>query len=639
MKGIAFAGAVVLALLGPAIAQADEDVYLVDTISDSGALNTCSAAAGDCSLRGAFGLVDDGDPLTDTDTINFTGAVFDGLETVPGEATIVLGSGVTSDENLIVAANCSAVAPCAGIDGPPPGDNAISHTTGTLSVNGLAIFDTAGSGSALFYGGPSQGLTLFNNWFGLRLDGTVDGNPNGVSLSGSNSQIGVVGAAPNVFAGNATGLQVFASDDHTIQNNLFGVKADGATAAANTEQDIEINGNGGGDDPNGIVVGATPNATPVCDAGCNVIAAAGGPSTRGVSLVAGAGSSTARGVEITGNHIGVNTAGTASTGTGLLVAVGGADEVAVSGNRMAGGLFAVTAGNDAEDLVVEDNSIGANADGTGVLDGAVVASILANPNPSASALIRGNLIAQESPGQAVVVGQAGAVIDENQIGITGVPGSGGSVAIAVQGPDHQVEENTIVETTGDAIALTDISDVDVAGNSAAGIGGDGIQVSASGGNSTSNTLGGTDPARANDFSDVAGSAIKIVGDGQDQNQILMNLGASDDFFIDLEGIDGPGNGLGGPNAEIESPKVKKVKKDEVSGEGAPGGEIWVYRTKSDAGDFPFDLKKLVGTKNVKNDGTWKLKPDNKIKGKHVITALQIDELGNSSELSKGKKPK
>ena len=76
-------------------------------------------------------------------------------------------------------------------------------------------------------------------------------------------------------------------------------------------------------------------------------------------------------MDITYNHIGVNAAGTGATGVGTLVAVGSADNIGVKNNRMAGGSSAVFAGSGADSLNVEANSIGATADGTGVLDGTV----------------------------------------------------------------------------------------------------------------------------------------------------------------------------------------------------------------------------------------------------------------------------
>ncbi len=643
MKGIALAGAVVIGLFAPAFAQADVESLTVDTTSDSGALTACTAAAADCSLRGAASVANDADPGTDVDTIDFDTTIFDGSEAVPGEATIVLADAVGFTDSVVVQANCAgqAAQPCVGIDGPDD-DNALAVTEGSFTMRRVAIFGTLFQG--IFYAGFADGLTLSANWFGLRLNGNPSGNGVGVNVTAGNADIGSASASPNVFGANGIGLFIFTASDVVVANNRFG-QTPGGTLAANTDADIMITGNGGGDDPTDITIGGEPNATAACDGSCNVLAAAGGAGSGGVNLFGdgSAGlSSTASDVQITGNHIGLDTDGTSATGTGTLVPVGAADQVTVSDNHLAGGLFGITAGSTAEDLVVEGNSLGTDSAQTTVLDGASVASIFVNSNLVTPTAVRDNLVTQDSAVQALVVGNTAATVDGNQVGLPGDPGSGGQTGISAQGVGHTITGNSVSETTDDAIDLTDASTTEVSGNSigeGGPIGGDAISIGAASGNSSGNTIGSDKKSGANVIADTAGSAIKIAGDGQDLNAILMNLGASDDFFVDLEGSDGPGNGATGPNAGIESPKVKKVKKDEVSGTGVPGAEVWVYRTKSGSGDFPESLKKLIGTKNVKNDGSWKLKPDSKIKGKHVITALQVDQNDNSSELAKGKKIK
>ena len=629
--------------IAPAAAQADEDFFVVDTTSDSGALTACTGAAGDCSLRGAFTNADDAD-ATDADTIVFDATIFDGVETVPGEATIVLASGLASDENLILGTSCSSTSPCAGIDGPF-GENAIGVNDGSFSMNGVAIFGTTGGGAGLFKGTAGDSLSLVNNYFGLKLDGTASGNERGVTLSSGNAQIGGVGSAPNYFAANLTGLQVFTADNVTVQGNVFGVRPNGVVEA-NTASDIDLASNALNDGPQNITIGATPNdSTPACDDGCNVIAAAGGFTSRGIEFTTQGSDAASGNVTIQGNHIGLNAAGTASTGTGILVAVASGDGVTVEGNHLAGGALGVTAGSSAEGVAIKDNSIGTNSAETAVVDGAQASSIFLNSFSADPALVQGNLVAQDpvNTQEAITIGNAGATIDENQIGIEGVANSGGGIGVSLTGNDHLVEENTIVETSGDAIVLRNAVGNTIAANTIGigddGIAGEGIEIAGPPSTSLSNVIGGETVARANTFDGVTGDAIRLVGDTQDQNRIQVNLGSSNGLFVDLEGDDGEGNGATGPNAGIEAPKVKKVKKEEVSGEGVPGGEVWVYRSRSDKKEVPSGLKKLLGTKNVKNDGTWKFKPDKKIKGKHVITALQADDIGNSSELSKGKQPK
>ena len=645
----ALVGAIFLASAGQAHAGVvgDNDTFFVDTTSDSGALTTCSPVTpDDCSLRGAFVSADDGDPDTATDSIIFDATIFDGNEAVPGEATVVMASaGVSTDENLNLQALCSNTQPCAAIDGPPA-DIAIRSQNGTLSMRGVAIFDTGLTG--LQHSNGAEGLTLTNNWFGLKLDGTVDGNDVGVYLAGPNADVGVTGQPANVFAGNRLGLQMVGLDATSInvQSNLFGVKSDGSTVAANTGTDIDISGNMANQAPSDVLIGGAPNATAACDEGCNVIAAGGsGASPRGIDLSASSGAgftSTASNVDITYNHIGVNAAGTGATGVGTLVAVGSADNIGVKNNRMAGASSAVFAGSGADSLNVEANSIGASADGTSVLDG-TSSSVFVDSSPTAPASIKDNLVVMDSGVNTPITafGQ-GAAVNGNQIGVPGVAGSGGGVGIGVIGSSHTIEGNSVMETLGHGILLFDTTGSAVADNEI-GVGGSvdgaGIAVMRDESGSVGNAIGSNDPDLANRFGHTGGDAILITGAEQDQNQILANLGGPvNGFMVDLEGTDGPGNGATGPNNGINPPKVKKVKEKVVSGASDhPSAEVWVYRTCSVAGVFPDCLSRFLGTATVKADGTWKLK--RKIKKNWVVAALQNDTTGNGSEFTKGRKRK
>ena len=266
-----------LALVFAGEAQADPETFIVDTTSDSGALTTCGVPAGDCSLRGAFANADDGD-IADLDSINFEPTIFDGVETVPGEATITLADDLASDEHLDIEANCAVANPCVNIDGPAA-DNAICVNGGLFRMEDVAIFGTGVQG--VFYGGNGIGLELQDNYFGLKFDGTVAGNDVGVTVSGPNAQIGPIGQGGNVVAGNRVGVAIFgaAATNTHIHQSLFGVRTNG-TLAPNTAVDIDISGNMGNEAPSDVNIGGNANATPECDEGCNVIAAAGLEPTR-----------------------------------------------------------------------------------------------------------------------------------------------------------------------------------------------------------------------------------------------------------------------------------------------------------------------------------------------------------------------
>ena len=628
-------------LAGASEAQADVDTFFVDTTSDA-SVTGCTAAAADCSLRGAFANADDGDAVSDIDSIIFDAQIFEG----GGTATTVMAStGLVSDENLNLQALCSTTHPCAGIDGPP-GDIAIKVQDGVFSMQGVAIF---GGNTGLQHSNTADGLTLANDWFGLTLNGTTSGNDIGVYLAGPHVDIGGSGVPANVFTGNRLGLQMVGGNaaDIDVVGNMFGVKADGATVAANSAADIDVSGNLANQAPSGVLIGGVANGTPECDGGCNVIAAAGGHGIdMSGSSAPGTFTSTAANIDVNSNHIGLNAAGSTSTASNgaILVRPAAADNIDVTNNRMAGGANAVNAGSGALSLKVEANQIGLSSDGTAVLDGTTETSIAVNSSdPSTPSRILNNDIAEDVAVTAISMGGSGGEVSSNRIGLAGVTGSGGLAGIHLAGGDHLVQGNAIGNVTG-AIDLSENSGSEIKDNSIGElgpVGGDGILINSAPDNSTGNAIGSNDPELGNVFGDIGGDAIRVQGDGNDGNQILANTGGdADGLFIDLEGANGPGNGLQGPNAAVNAPKVKQITATAISGTAGPSGQVRIYRSTSPKGDFPEGLKKLVGTKDVKPDGTWKLKvPGKGVKKSWVVTANQTDSAGNGSELSKGKSRK
>lgn len=587
MKGFAIAGVLVVALIAPALAHADVETFVVDTTSDLLSTNACTTTPNDCSLRGAFSRAQDSDPATDRDTIEFLPGTFDGFEAVPGDATIALESPLVTDEDLTLRATCSTTQPCVNIDAVF-NNNGINVLGGDFAMSGVSIYGagfpgTPGFAGLFLGGGGGATLDLENNWFGLKIDGTVVGNGTGIVMTGGSSVVGGIGTEPNVFGGNGTGITVFGGNsDRRILGNYFGVKDDGVTPADNELADIEIVGNLGNEGPQTTTIGSTDGAaTPQCDLGCNVIASRG---SWGIKMVATAGSntSTARGVNITGNHIGLNAAGTGAIGTGELVGIGQADEVSVYQNKLAGGDFGVTGFPDSESTVVQANTFGLDANGNQItgtdnLEISVWSDVL---NP---ALVSENEILPGDAGATISVFGSGALLENNTVGIEGESESGGS--IEVSGSDH--------------------------------------------------VIGGSENSIANRIYG-ARSSIVLIGDGSDRNRILVNKGKGSGPFIDLAGADGPGNGSDGPNEGIQAPKIKKSKKEKAEGTGAPGAKIWLYKSESGDGKDPKGLVKLLDKVTVKGSGDWKISG---LKKNDVVTALQIDENGNSSELSKGKKVK
>ena len=379
-----------------------------------------------------------------------------------------------------------------------------------------------------------------------------------------------------------------------------------------------------------------------------MIAAAGTNSTPGINLrgtLLPNETSTANDITIQNNHIGVNAAGTAGTAwtNGILLAVGDADNVTAYGNQMAGGVYGIHANSGAENLTAEANTIGANQAGTAVIDGTSGSSIDVDSSSAGGAAIINNTIAADAIIDSITVRGDGAEIASNRIGLAGVEGSGGLLGMNVSGSNHLIQGNS-VGNTGVGIYVAELTGAEIKDNLLGELGptgGPGILIDFAPGNSTGNAIGSNDPALANEFGEVGEEAIKIVGDGNDGNQILANLGGPvGGLFIDLQGEQGPGNGLQGPNVGVEAPKVKQITEKAISGTAGPNGQVRIYRSGSPKGDFPDELKKLLGTKDVKPDGTWKLKvPGAGVKKSWVITANQTNSAGNGSELSKGKKRK
>ena len=119
----------------------------------------------------------------------------------------------------------------------------------------------------------------------------------------------------------------------------------------------------------------------------------------------------------------------------------------------------------------------------------------------------------------------------------------------------------------------------------------------------------------------------------------MNLGEGAGGFLDLAGLDGPGNGPTGADYGIEAPKLKKAEREKLKGKGVPKARIAIYKTKSPKGEVPTGLKKFLGTAKVKGDGKWEFEPQKKLDKGQIVTALQTDKDGNSSELTEGEKVK
>jgi CSLREA domain-containing protein len=640
------------------MAFADEETFFVNTpvdASDSVADGSCDAdgSAGEpfvCTLRAAIQEANDADTGTDADSILFDDAVFDGQLA----DTIDLGSALPTinDDRLSISGTCSG-GPCAGIDSPGAGQNALTVSASNVSISRVSVTN-AQSGIIVTGASAINEFKLFSSWVGIKLDGNAGSNVTGVFLDedAQGAQLGDSAdlSRRNVFGNNfSSGLRIFGADLTTVATNYFGVRADGATAAGNGEN-IRVEASGALDVPTDTQIGGalTPaeESSAACDGPCNVIANAG---VNGVSLFG------AEDATVAGNHVGLTAPGTAVAGniTGVKTS-NSTPGAAVRGNRINGGTFGITTESGAANAAIEDNRIGLDAAGTAMLTPPIQAGLNLTSSQAEPVTAARNEIAMEAGGVPIAVDGDGAQVEDNRIGV-GAGGqelSGGDTGIylvaGVQG--NNVTGNVIDNNTTSAIRLEGSAGNTLTGNRI-GVGGNtstpaGIVVGPGfSSSSTGNAIGGTTAALENSINNTE-NAISIASDGQDANTILRNRGTGNSsLFAELNPFPGFGNDPAtGPNNGIQAPTVTKaqVRKDKVKGTGVPGAIVRVYRSSATGGSPPGlveNLVKYLGQATVGPSGGWKLNPAGKLKRNWRVSANQTEPDDDSSEFAFAKKAK
>ena len=265
-----------------------------------------------------------------------------------------------------------------------------TDASGTLA-RGSSIYDGIYvTGSNLTIGGTAAGagnVISGNGRHGLNIAGaasglTVAGNLIGTNAAGTaalaNAQNGVLIGAPditiggtatgsrNLISGNGLGGVSVQANGAVVQGNYIGVNATGTAAVANGTAGASNGGVWISASINNSLIGGTTAAAR------NVISGNGGA---GVWIGAG------NAHTVHGNYIGTNAAGNAGISNGrwgMVVAgtgqqIGGTAAGAgnlISGNTSSGGIFMQGAAH-----VVEGNSIGLNATGSGYVPNGSVAGI------------------------------------------------------------------------------------------------------------------------------------------------------------------------------------------------------------------------------------------------------------------------
>ncbi len=656
------------ALAAPA-ARADVDTFTVDSFVDAGdnsiGNNVCATGGAVCTLRAAVQETNDTDAATDTDVINFAAPIVG--------TTIQLGGVLDTVDEPLSVNGCSTApnnpAPCVGVRGVDTNTDAFLLTDdvvgGTVAspvtIRGLA-FTNVDRGIAALAG--TDDLTVKNNWFGIKVDGTDEVIRQGVQVTADDALIGgtagATGTSPadrNVFAnatvGNGVGLDVFVGDRAVIRGNWFGTNETGTAAAANDE-DITLGGTGS-DTATGTAIGGTQASPGTCSGACNVIS---GATTDGIDLRA-THSEVAADTTITGNFIGLNAAGTASVPNAVLgIQVGNAPGTTVGGigvgqsNYIAGGSFgiaATTAG--ALGLEVAGNLIGTNVAGTAPLSPPEFGGILVESDAADPAEITGNVIATGvDASDAIQAEGEGLVIGGNALGV----GPGGeSLGAGISGirtvgvQNAVISGNTVGDFTSHGITLEGTDGTTVEGNLIGvdssladhGNGGDGVLLRDSffpaDEPATGNTIGGNLLIEQNLISNNDGDAIEIVGDTTDGNAILRNRGGQngtdpEDLFIDLVGADGGGNGADGPNGGIDPPDLEAATAARSVGLATPGASVGAFAHTD--GQFS-SLGAFVGTATVDSRGLWVMTHTTPPPGGQGLANTQTTAADGTSELS------
>jgi CSLREA domain-containing protein len=530
--------------------------------------------------------------------------------------------------------------PCVGIEGPA-GGTAFRVAAERVRLVGFAVSGAKRAVEAV--GAP--GLEVWNNWFGLKLDGNagpletgvfVDQNSNGPS-------IGLSTNAGNLFAHSTNaGLEINGADNATVHGNGFGVLPDGTSLAANGTN-IEIADAASGENrvARGNWIGGTyslqdPTST-ICDIWCNVIS---GATEIGIDLSGdGPNQDPASGsTRIFNNFIGLNAFGT----TGLpnaqqAIRVGAAENVTIGGprevdrNLINGGGVGVLAQPYAGHLVVENNWIGLDATGEQMLAPPSSAGIEVEGGYQVE--IVGNRISMAS-GTAIEQEDNEVVIQGNRIG-KGTAGQdlpGAAVGIRLgscNGLCGLVEDNVLANASEHGLLIegqrNQIFANRVEGSGAAGI----LILSASGFEGYRNMIGANTADQENMISGNGGAAIEVRDEGlfgeAFRNVVGRNNGAMNGApFLLL---------VGGAHRGISPPEFSMATPDGAQGNGAePGATIRVFRK---AEPSPGEIESFLAETVADDDGVWAVTYPTSLPGGTVVAASQTEEVKGTSEFSFG----
>lgn len=617
-----------------------------DQVDEAAGSNGCRTAVETCTLRAA--IEESNASTTEVEGVNdtikfstsFNGQAGDTIALTSSLPTIVDRVRINGFQS---PAQCetdyfAVKGPCVGVDGPPAGA-AFRVEAESVVLIGFAISNAKTGIEAV----DAPGLRAWNDWLGLKLDGSAGPVATGIHLDqGSNGAWigGGASVARNIFAHNtAVGLDIHGADGVLADGNGFGVLPDGNTPAPNGKN-IEITDAAAGPDPIAQEnwIGRTFEgghiSSPICDGPCNVISGAleSGIDLQGDGLDEKPSSGSTR---IVGNYIGLNafgTTGVPNVQQGVLV--GSASNVTIGGplpgarNMINGGLQGIVAGSGAWALRIERNWIGLDPAGD---------AMLAPPTVAGVAIENGYLVEvtenriSMSGGTAIEQDAQDAVIRSNSIG-TGVGGEnlpGAEVGIRLSGACCNLVTDNEVANAGDHGVLIESSRNQLYGNRIEGSGAAGIRIQEPPpyGGTVLNEIGGDSAAEENTISGSGGAAIEIAQVTQygvtGKNQVARNRGAlNGDAFIDL---------LGGANEGILPPMFSSSTQSGVGGEDAePEATIRVFRK---AGPSPGEIESFLAEAVADEGGDWEVTYPTPLPGGTMVAASQTTVDEGTSELA------
>ncbi|HSS41647.1 MAG TPA: hypothetical protein VLK37_03755 [Solirubrobacterales bacterium] len=602
----------------------------------------CKTAVGTCTLRAAI-EESNATPFFEDEgnIIKFQFGTFDGELS----GTIELGSTLPtitrkvriegSPRPLQCESDYFGVpGPCTGIDGPA-GGTAFRVSAPSVQLIGFAISNAKTAAEAV--DGP--GLWMWNDWIGLKLDGTagpvetgafIDQNSNGADFGGYYS-------LPRDIFANVTGaaLDLDGTDNTTVRGNGFGVMPDGATPAPNgTNIRIADAATGENRTARANWIGERLNeetlATPICDGGCNVIAAAEGP---GIDLGGNGGGEPATGsTRVFGNYIGLDAFGQPLPNEAAGVRAGGSIGTTIGGptagdrNLIDGGTFGILAGPTGGQLRVQGNWIGLNPSGTGTQE---------PPSQGGIAITGGSDVEvfenrlSMLTGTALEIAAYESLVERNVIGesVTDARLPGGAVGIHLPktcGWCASLADNAILGATKYGVWIEG-SGARLFGNRIEGSGEAGVNVEEPGlfAGVTGAMIGGNTAADENTISGSGGPAIRMVENNVFStvyNQVLRNHGSGNvGPFIAL---------VNGANGDIQPPSFVSSGEAGASGEAEPGAVVRVFRkANSSAGEIESFLAEAVADES----GSWTVIYPSPISAGTMVAANQASEEFGSSE--------